>query len=136
MASINCNELLQYNITHILVCGKELCCRYPDRFEYKHILVDDSPSQPISESFDEAYQFILRGVRQGRVLVHCAQAKSRSVTIIISFLMKSQKREFNKVFESLKKKHPQANPNSGFKRQLIEYEKKIGVNEGCMNNIF
>lgn len=136
MASINCSELVQHGITHILVCGKELCCRYPDRFVYKQILVDDSPSQPIYKSFEESYQFIQRGMRQGCVLVHCAQAKSRSVTIILSFLMKSQHLKFKKAFDLLRKRHPQAEPNSGFRRQLIEYEKTIGVDEGCMNSIF
>ena len=33
--SLNRNDLEHYNITHILVCGQELSCRFPEEFTYK-----------------------------------------------------------------------------------------------------
>lgn len=135
LSSINLSTLLQYNITHILVCGKELSCKFPDSINYKYLEIEDVTTYPIKDHFEEAYLFILRGTRKGRVLVHCAQAISRSATIVICFLMKSQKIRFQKAFDLLKKRHPQACPNSGFRKQLEEYEKEIGVG-GCISGIF
>jgi protein-tyrosine phosphatase len=135
LSSLNLNVLLQHNITHVLVCGTELSCKFTDRITYKHLKIEDISTYPIKEHFEEAYLFIFKGTQKGRVLVHCAQAISRSVTIVISYFMKAQRLKFQKAFDVLKKRHPQAKPNQGFRKQLIEYEKDIGLG-GCMNCIF
>ena len=54
-ASINQKVLSSLGITHILVCGYELTCRFPTRFKYLHLRIDDSPNQQISQFFDEAF---------------------------------------------------------------------------------
>ena len=132
LAAINYNILQQFNITHILVCGEELSCRYPNSFTYMHLKIDDSPVQSLKEYFGEAYIFIRRGVQKGRVLVHCAQAISRSVRMVVSYLMKSQNLKFNQAFSFLKKKHPQADPIPAFRKQLLQYEKEILPDSSCM----
>jgi protein-tyrosine phosphatase len=132
LASLNYNILLQLNITHILVCGEELTCRFPKTFTYKHLKIDDSPVQSLKEYFEEAYQFIQKGMQKGKVLVHCAQAKSRSVSMVLSYLMKSQKLRFTQAFSLLKKKHPQADPIPAFRQQLLQYEKEILPDSSCM----
>lgn len=45
----------------------------------------------LSESFEECYRFIKDGMETGTgVLVHCFAGKSRSATIVISYLMREQ----------------------------------------------
>ena len=135
--SINYQVLIDYNITHILVCGEELSCRYPEEFTYKKLSIQDTPTTSIKEHFEDVYKFINNGMKRGSVLVHCAQAKSRSVSMVISYIMKKNRIRFSKAFEILKKHHPQAEPNSGFKQQLIQYEREIVIkNTGCINSIF
>ena len=125
MNSINYKALIANNITHILVCGEELACRYPEEFTYKKLRIDDTPDTSIREYFQEVYEFINGGIKSGNVLVHCAQAKSRSASMILAYLMKRKNIKFKKALEILKKSHPSANPNSGFAMQLMEYEKEI-----------
>ena len=137
LSSINYNLLTNYNITHILVCAQELSCRYPESFTYLHLKITDLPGTDIRNYFDEAHDFILKGTRKGRVLVHCAEAKSRSVSIVLSYFMKVNRLNFKKAFGVIKKYHPTADPNKGFKKQLILYEKEVSPNESnCINSIF
>jgi atypical dual specificity phosphatase len=135
-ASLNYAVLVDNNITHILVCGEELSCRYPQEFAYKHLKIKDDSGTSISEYFDEVFIFISRGRKLGGVLVHCAESKSRSASMVLSYLMKSRQIRYKKAFKMLKKIHPLAQPNNGFIRQLIEYERKILVNQSsCFKSI-
>lgn len=137
LTSINYNLLVNYNITHILVCAKELCCRYPETFTYKHLTITDLPETEIRDYFDEAHDFISKGTRNGRVLVHCAEAKSRSVSIVLSYFMKVNQLDYRKAHKIIKKYHPTAEPNKGFKKQLILYEREVCPrNSNCINSIF
>ncbi|OMJ82090.1 hypothetical protein SteCoe_17309 [Stentor coeruleus] len=136
LTSINYKTLTQYNITHILVCGEELSCRYPNEFTYMHIPIRDTPSTSIREYFEEVFMFISKGQRKGSVLVHCAQARSRSASMVLSYLMKSRQVKYKKALEILKKNHPQAEPNPGFRNQLIQYEKEVAKPSGCMSTLF
>ena len=135
--SINYQTLIDRNITHILVCGEELNCRYPQEFTYKKLEIQDTSTTSIKEYFQEVYDFISEGMKQGSVLVHCAQAKSRSASMVISYIMKKENMKFKKAFETLKKNHPKASPNPGFVQQLIDYEKEAcSKKSSCINSIF
>ena len=137
LISMNYNMLITYNITHIVVCGLELSCRYPREFTYLHIKIADTPEESIREHFEEVHKFISEGLKRGTVLVHCAQGQSRSVSILLSYLMKSKGIRYNKAFEIVKRQHPRAQPNEGFKKQLLMYEKEISCQkEGCISQIF
>ena len=123
--AINFTLLAEHNITHILVCGEELDCRYPEEFTYKHLQISDTNSTPIIEYFEEVNQFIEKGIKRGKVLVHCAQGRSRSASFIVSFLMQYKQIKYKKAFNLLKKKHPIAQPNSGFIQQLLHFEQQL-----------
>ena len=50
----------------------------------------------IGEHFQAAYDFIEAAKAAGEaVLVHCHEGKSRSVTLVLAYLMRSQVRAFN-----------------------------------------
>ena len=54
--------------------------------------VDDSSSEEIVKHFTEAIQFIEKALAMdGCVLVHCYEGRSRSATLAIAYIMKSQK---------------------------------------------
>ena len=126
-ASINLKLLVSIGITHILVCGYELVCRYPKRFKYHHLKIDDSPNQHISQFFAETFEFIDEGVQTGSVLIHCAQGRSRSVSFGISFIMRKKHLNFNRAFSKVQNKHSESNPNRGFVAQLQDYELVLGL---------
>ncbi len=54
----------------------------------------------------------------GRVLVHCSQGVSRSVTLVIAYLMWRHGQCFEEAFAAVKAARGVANPNIGFVCQV------------------
>ena len=84
----------------------------------------DIPSFKLKPHFEDAIVFILSGLSMGNVLLHCASGVSRSGTIAIAFLMKTQGLSFEVAFDEIKKIRS-INPNYGFQKQLKAFEKEI-----------
>jgi hypothetical protein len=59
------------------------------------------------------------------VLVHCDAGVSRSATVVISFVMKTNKLSARQAYDFVKEKRPCVAPNISFIQQLIDYEEKI-----------
>lgn len=57
------------------------------------------------------------------MLIHCSAGVSRSVTIIIAYLIGNRDMTFDEAFEVVKNKRTEANPNIGFIEQLKNYDK-------------
>ncbi|XP_062590328.1 dual specificity protein phosphatase 2-like [Saccostrea cucullata] len=97
------------------------------KFEYLRIPVEDFPMAEIHPYFDESLKFIEGAFsKNGRVLVNCNAGQSRAGTIIILYIMKTKGMTFDDAqkFAQSKRKSNEICPNSGFRRQLIEYFKK------------
>ncbi|KAG9135560.1 hypothetical protein Leryth_002303 [Lithospermum erythrorhizon] len=124
-AANNKIALKSLNVTHILTVANSLSPAYPQDFVYKVINISDREDVKISEYFDECFDFIEEAKRVGGVLVHCFVGKSRSVTIVIAYLMRKRGMTFSEAFEFVKSRRPVAGPNAGFVLQLQNYEKTI-----------
>jgi protein-tyrosine phosphatase len=135
--SINANLLKTNNIKTIICINKELHKKEKDLKMYKalgidhhYIMLDDMPDVPIDMHFDRIYDLMMKSVRKGGVLVHCTMGISRSVTAVISVILK---RSINKhpnanidtILEYVKKRRPCAQPNPGFYAQLKKYEHRL-----------
>ncbi|AEE74344.1 MAPK phosphatase 2 [Arabidopsis thaliana] len=115
----NKDFLKSSNITHVLTVAVALAPPYPDDFVYKVIEV----------YFDECYSFIDQAIQSGGgVLVHCFMGMSRSVTIVVAYLMKKHGMGFSKAMELVRSRRHQAYPNPGFISQLQQFEKSIQGN--------
>lgn len=69
------------------------------------------------------YHFIDIAVSDGQnILVHCMAGISRSVSLVVYFLMKKYHLPFNLAYEKVRTLRTIAAPNSSFKSQLIKYE--------------
>ncbi|XVE84316.1 hypothetical protein DITRI_Ditri17bG0003200 [Diplodiscus trichospermus] len=125
-AANNMDALKSLNITHILTVASSLKPAHSNNFVYKIIPVMDQEDTNISQYFGECFDFIDEAKRQnGGVLVHCVVGKSRSVTIIVAYLMKKHGMTLSQALEHVKCKRPLAAPNSGFISQLKEFEKSL-----------
>jgi len=62
---------------------------------------------------------------QHRVLVHCFQGKSRSVTVVAGYLMMHHGYSFEDALDTIRKVRPCAQPNLGFAMQLRKLAKNI-----------
>ena len=51
--------------------------------------------------------------------------KSRSVTLVIAYIMKKYKMGFKEAFHFVKRKRREASPNEGFVFQLGKYEETL-----------
>jgi len=56
------------------------------------------------------------------ILIHCMAGISRSVSLVIYYLMKKYHMSFDKAFEIVNNARSIANPNESFKAQLMEYD--------------
>ncbi|XP_072040923.1 dual specificity protein phosphatase 19-like [Amphiura filiformis] len=119
-------DLLQeHNITHILNVASLVENSFPAMFTYKTCKILDLPEVPITRHFDECFQFIETGLSEGGILVHCNAGRSRSVTIVTAYLMKTERITLDVILKEMKEQRPGVQPNPGFMMQLKEYEKNV-----------
>ncbi|KAM7485642.1 hypothetical protein LguiA_001651 [Lonicera macranthoides] len=125
-AANNKTGLKSLNVTHILTVANSLSPPHPNDFTYKIVGVPDREDINISQHFDECFDFIDDARRKGGgVLVHCFVGRSRSVTIVVAYLMKKHGMTLSAALEHVKSKRPIAAPNTGFMLQLLNFEKSL-----------
>ncbi len=109
------------NITHIVNCTNELDNYFPDKFIYTKLYLWDLEHQTLQFSLEPSYNFIQLAIRNsGIILIHCHAGISRSSSILIYYLMRSNNLKFNVALAHVKKLYPKANPNISFGNQLIK----------------
>jgi atypical dual specificity phosphatase len=124
-ASVKKDDLKKDGITHILSIFNGSYSMWPD-FNYKHIHINDDPWVSIDKYFDSCYEFIDSATNvNGKILIHCIYGVSRSVTIIISYLMKKYEITRQDALNLIKSKKPSINPNKGFILQLENVDKQL-----------
>lgn len=108
-------------ITHIVNAAQEI----PDffkgdsSFQYLHLKMDDIPEENASRFFQVSSDFIMNAIKNGgTVLVHCAMGISRSVTILMYYLMKTLHISSEEALQMVRNCRPIAQPNPGFMEQL------------------
>jgi hypothetical protein len=120
--SNNIKLLKEKGITHILSCTSHYTPLYPDDFTYKHIHAYDTLDYNLYEHFDESNQFMLKGTsNDNKIYVHCMYGASRSVALVIAFLIKQNNSTVEYVLNMIKNKRYVANPNATFMKQLYLY---------------
>jgi protein-tyrosine phosphatase len=86
--------------------------------------VPRSSSQPSAEPLNliDAYRFMRSAIAGGgRVLVHCAQGKSRSSSVVLFYLIKTRDIHVHIALKQLQAVRPIAQPNPAFMQQLRTY---------------
>jgi protein-tyrosine phosphatase len=128
-SAYNLKSLKQYGITHILCLSDVIKTQYKDSFEYLKIAMKDQPDYVITENLQQCFDFITKAQmhtticgEKGKVLVHCYQGKSRSVTICCAYMMKTGLMGYSEALAAIRTVRPMAAPNSGFERFLRDLE--------------
>ncbi|KAI4378880.1 hypothetical protein MLD38_016302 [Melastoma candidum] len=125
-AANNKEVLKRLNVTHVLTVANSLKPPHPDDFTYKVIAVSDREDTNLRQYFDECFDFIDEANQSGGgALVHCFVGRSRSVTIVVAYMMKKHGMTYLQALEHVKSRRPQACPNSGFVSQLRDFEKSL-----------
>src|SRR5262245_33191218 len=81
----NRQRLMDRGITHLVNCSKELPCKFEGEFIYLRLDLDD-PDPAFEGKIPQLCAFIEEGRQQGKVLVHCTMATSRSPAAVLAYL--------------------------------------------------
>ena len=118
--------LLEKNkITHIINCAADFCenvFKSENKYTYLSFYLKDHVLENIECIFYECIKFI-DNVKEkgGRVLVHCIQGISRSVTLVMAYLIYKNKLTYDKAFNIVQNKREISSPNFGFSIQLQNF---------------
>ncbi len=122
-------ELLRENNIGIIVnISNTRYCTF-DGIEYYYFDIDDDRNENISQFFPQLVN-IIESNPEKNILIHCMNSVSRSVSLVLYFLMRIKCMQLMDAYIFLKSKRNQyTKPNCGFIKQLISEEKNIfGVN--------
>jgi atypical dual specificity phosphatase len=130
LAARSMYTLQHLGVTHVLcLCSNETGqsdSQYPHLFHYKNFSICDDEDADISNLFKEAHDFIDEVERVGgKVLVHCFEGRSRSVTVVLAHLMIRKNMNLLSAWNTIKQVHRRAQPNDGFSKVLVELDKKL-----------
>lgn len=127
-ASKSLETLNSLDITHI-VCirdAKEAFSvrpRYPERFQYMVLDVEDNEEQNLIRLFPCAKKFIDDAISaKGRVLVHCNGGISLSPAFVVMFVMQHYQLSWEDALHLVQNRRYCISPNGGFLTQIKEYE--------------
>ena len=120
-------ELLQEKgITHIVNILSHRFEPYPSDFEYMHIHAYDVINWTLIYNFQATNLFIRDALKDGgKVYIHCMCGVSRSVSVLLAYLMTQSTKSLDVLLKEVQSARPVANPNPGFITQLIEFRKLI-----------
>uniref|UniRef100_A0A8C6SBY5 Dual specificity protein phosphatase 22 n=1 Tax=Neogobius melanostomus TaxID=47308 RepID=A0A8C6SBY5_9GOBI len=129
-------ELLKaHNITHILSIHDNAAPILED-IAYLCISASDHSK---TQHFKDSIMFIHESRMKGEgCLVHCVAGVSRSVTLVVAYIMTVTGRGWVECLAAVRAARPCAGPNLGFLRQLEEFENTelAQVSVQVLNRIF
>lgn len=129
----NQSALSSYGITHVLssISGKVLIPPSSGHFaspQHLYVRVEDLPFAELAAHLPQTTAWIsaaLRSNPNARVVVHCAEGISRSVSVVAGFLMAQYGWTPSEAIQYIKSKRRGADPNMGFIQQLGEYGRTL-----------
>ncbi|VDK43231.1 unnamed protein product [Anisakis simplex] len=119
----HCELLKSHHITHIINCASGVRNVFEGRIKYLNVDALDLPSMNISQYFAECHSFMRKAIEAGGnlmairkfrfqadfsqeqfcqlVLVHCNAGVSRSATIVVSYVMKYDRKSLKDALEQV-----------------------------------
>ena len=120
VAAENRDLLMGNGIKIIISLVKEKYKRFAD-FTYYDFPIDDSREEDILSIFEKTNKIL---ESNENVFVHCQNAVSRSVSIVLAYLM-HRGNDLRTSLNMLQNRKTYTKPNIGFCKQLLTYEKNI-----------
>jgi len=120
IGSSNHNDIIDRKIKNILSLGNtDHDYETFEGIKYHRIIIHDNQDENITQCLNDAIRFIENA--QDPVLIHCQMGISRSVSIMIGYLM-SKGYNYYDAYNHVKQSRRCANPNFAFQVQLMNYE--------------
>lgn len=114
-------------ISHLINCAQECISCFKEELQYMELKLDDALTQDLSvELLDKVTLFIQTCItKKQRILVYCREGRSRSISMVIAYLMRYKHYPLDQAILYMKKNRPLASPNLHFVAQLQAYEKYL-----------
>ncbi|CAF2675195.1 unnamed protein product [Rotaria sp. Silwood2] len=127
------------NLTSYKYNSNELrfATNYPPEITAKHIIMADEIDVKLSDHLDEALDFIHHTIGNNslnRILIHCEAGISRSPSIVIAYLMRYYNQSLKAAYDCVKRCKNNVGPNTGFFKQLIQFEQQLSSNNSTSGN--
>jgi len=125
-AANNVYILEKYDVKHVLSFldfSPQLTC--PDKFSYTLFFMHDNVQQDILSSIRKAIPMIeIAAQKKENVFIHCHMGISRSVSVVIAWLMWKKNMSFEHALQMVKRHRYFAQPNFNFCNQLAQWERE------------
>ncbi|KAK6512475.1 hypothetical protein TWF481_001361 [Arthrobotrys musiformis] len=145
-AARNPSYLRDHGVTHILTVARGSLGLLSSTlesndtevpFKHRQIELDDLPDEKLLDQLENGVYFIDGALSEnsdgagekGKILVHCLQGMSRSTSFVVAYLVWKNKITVGSTLEIVQEKRKKARPNSGFYRQLLEWEARCKEKE-------
>ncbi|KAF6258122.1 protein-tyrosine phosphatase-like protein [Scenedesmus sp. NREL 46B-D3] len=122
------HHLLQYlGVTHVVNAAQELPLESaPGLFQVHRVAIRDEEEEDVAAHFQQVQVWIDAALGGGGgVLVHCHEGKSRSVALLLAYLMISKGHTLAAALAHIRSVRPEACPNAGFMVQLIALDRQL-----------
>uniref|UniRef100_A0A7S1CB64 protein-tyrosine-phosphatase n=1 Tax=Bicosoecida sp. CB-2014 TaxID=1486930 RepID=A0A7S1CB64_9STRA len=115
--------LIEKGVTHVLNATKQLPNYHERDFMYCKLPIEDSPTEDLTPHYEAAFDFLdsARAV-DSFCMVHCIAGVSRSVAIVMAYLLVRRDHTLLSAGRLVKKHRPLASPNEAFLFQLTQLE--------------
>lgn len=120
------------DFTHAVNCTPDAPNAFPDNVVYHRVPVRDDEQEDVGAKLDDAADFIhdaITSSENAKVIVHCIQGVSRSVTVAIAYLLKYQRDVFHtSLYDALahvRERRGPVRPNNAFYRTLRAFEMRL-----------
>lgn len=128
--AINPHTVTKLGVTHIVSAlpSRPALPAISCDLKHYHISVEDDPNADMFSHFDGTSDWITSALKSHTahtVLVHCRMGVSRSSTLVIAHLMKTEGLSRRAAQASVFALRPCIKPNRGFQRQLDAYERLL-----------
>lgn len=123
----NEETIKEFAITHVLNVHDS--CRFPPAsspWKFRHVPVSDYGDSDLRPAAEKCFKFIEEARScQGRVLVHCRKGINRSPTIVIAWLIVSEKWTLQKAYTFVQECRPMSSPHEKYFEQLQAMDKAV-----------
>ncbi len=138
------HEMAASNVGYVLNTADEIVHNLLPHAKYEKIKVIDQMfgTEHQHDTFHRAHAFLHEAEqhyrRDGtRCIVHCMRGRSRSATVVITYLMNYHKLSLRDAYHLVKVKRPAIGPHYDLRKQLVAYEREMhGTNTMDLNSFF
>nr|KAJ3419937.1 Dual specificity protein phosphatase 9 [Polyrhizophydium stewartii] len=123
-------QLQRLGVTHILNMAAEIknsqAVIDSGKFVHKWLPVHDNTEQDMDAPLKEAIDFISSAISSNPnavVFVHCKAGRSRSVSVVIGYLVSTRRYTLKTAYELVRRVRKGVSPNLGFMAALMKVEK-------------